>query len=58
MHGEPATSALSRFSDADPASEQARANVMRGMIAHVTSLYGEQAIPAFVLGSICPIAAA
>ena len=33
-------------------SEQARANVMRGMIAHVSSLHGEQAIPAFVLASV------
>jgi hypothetical protein len=30
-------------------SEQARANLMRGLIAHVTGLYGAQAIPAFVL---------
>lgn len=29
-------------------SEHARANVMRGMIAHVTRLHGEQAFPAFV----------
>jgi DNA-binding winged helix-turn-helix (wHTH) protein len=33
-------------------SEQARANVMRGLIAHVTRLHGEQAVPAFVLRSI------
>ncbi|MBO4224289.1 helix-turn-helix domain-containing protein [Bradyrhizobium neotropicale] len=39
-------------------SEHARANVMRGLIAHVTKLYGAQAIPAFVLGSVGPIAAA
>lgn len=30
-------------------SEHARANVMRGLLAHVTALYGAQAIPAFVL---------
>jgi tetratricopeptide (TPR) repeat protein len=30
-------------------SEHARANVMRGLVAHVTALYGAQAIPAFVL---------
>jgi hypothetical protein len=30
-------------------SEQARANLMRGLLAHVTGLYGAQAIPAFVL---------
>jgi len=29
-------------------SEQARANVMRGLIAHVTGLYGAKAVPAFV----------
>ncbi|QND64721.1 hypothetical protein HB777_13080 [Mesorhizobium loti] len=33
-------------------SEQARANVMGGMIAHVSDLHGEQVIPAFVLASI------
>jgi tetratricopeptide (TPR) repeat protein len=33
-------------------SGQARANVMRGMIAHVMSLHGAQAIPAFVLASV------
>jgi tetratricopeptide (TPR) repeat protein len=30
-------------------SERARANVMGGIVAHVTSLHGPQAIPAFVL---------
>ncbi|WP_245331945.1 hypothetical protein [Bradyrhizobium sp. NAS80.1] len=39
-------------------SEHARANVMRGLIAHVTRLHGEEAIPAFVLRSIGQIAAA
>lgn len=38
-------------------SEQARANVMRGLIAHVTRLHGTRAIPAFVLRSIGQIAA-
>jgi hypothetical protein len=38
-------------------SEDARANVMRGLIAHVTRLHGEQAIPAFILRSIGPIVA-
>lgn len=33
-------------------SEHARANVMRGLIAHVARLHGEQAIPVFVLRSI------
>jgi hypothetical protein len=33
-------------------SEQARANLMRGLIAHVTSLYGAELIPAFVIESI------
>lgn len=33
-------------------SEHARANVMRGLIAHVTRLYGEQAVPAFVLRNV------
>lgn len=33
-------------------SERARANVMRGLIAHVTRLHGEHAVPAFVLRSI------
>lgn len=39
-------------------SEQARANVMRGLIAHVTRLHGEKAVPAFILRSIGSIAAA
>jgi len=39
-------------------SEHTRANVMRNLIARVTRLYGEQAIPTFVLGSIGLIAAA
>ena len=39
-------------------SEQARANVMRSMIAYVTRLHGENAVPAFVLRSIGLIAAA
>ncbi|KRR28515.1 hypothetical protein [Bradyrhizobium retamae] len=39
-------------------SEHARANVMRGLIAHVTRLHGKQAVPAFVLRSIGLIAAA
>jgi len=39
-------------------SEQARANVMRGLIAHVTRLHGEEAVPAFVLRSIGQIVAA
>jgi DNA-binding winged helix-turn-helix (wHTH) protein len=30
-------------------SEQARASLMRGLVAHVTGLHGAQAIPAFVL---------
>lgn len=38
-------------------SERARANVMRGMITHVTRLHGEEAIPAFVVRSIGSIAA-
>lgn len=38
-------------------SEQARANVMGGLIAHVTRLHGARAIPAFVLRSIGQIAA-
>lgn len=38
-------------------SEHARANVMGGLIAHVTRLHGAQAIPAFVLRSIGQIAA-
>ncbi len=33
-------------------SEQARANLMRNLIAHVTRRYGEQVIPAFVLRSL------
>jgi len=33
-------------------SEQARANLMRGLIAHVTGLYGAKLIPAFVIESI------
>jgi hypothetical protein len=33
-------------------SEQARGNVIRGMIAHGASLHGEQAIPALVLASL------
>jgi hypothetical protein len=32
-------------------SEQARANLMRGLIAHVTGLYGAELVPAFVLES-------
>lgn len=32
-------------------SEQARANVMRGLVAHVTSLHGAEFVPAFVLES-------
>lgn len=39
-------------------SKQARANVMRGLIAHAKRLYGEEVVPAFVLRSIDPIAAA
>lgn len=39
-------------------SKQARANVMRGLIAHAKRLYGEEIVPAFVLRSISPIAAA
>ncbi|MDN5002819.1 winged helix-turn-helix domain-containing protein [Bradyrhizobium sp. GCM10027634] len=39
-------------------SEQARANVMRGLITHARRLHGEQAIPAFVLRSIGSIVAA
>lgn len=38
-------------------SEHARANVMGGLIAHVTRLHGARAIPAFVLRSIGQIAA-
>lgn len=38
-------------------SERARANVMRGMIAHVTRLHTEEAVPAFILRSIGQIAA-
>jgi DNA-binding winged helix-turn-helix (wHTH) protein/tetratricopeptide (TPR) repeat protein len=38
-------------------SEHARANVMRGLIAHVTRLHSEESIPAFILRSIGPIAA-
>ncbi|TWB65272.1 winged helix-turn-helix domain-containing protein [Bradyrhizobium sacchari] len=38
-------------------SEAARANVMRGLIAHVMRLHGNEAVPAFVLRSIGPIAA-
>ncbi|MBH5396838.1 winged helix-turn-helix domain-containing protein [Bradyrhizobium sp. CNPSo 4010] len=38
-------------------SEQARANVMRGLIAHVTRLHGVQAVPAFVLRNIGSTAA-
>ncbi|WP_167358243.1 winged helix-turn-helix domain-containing protein [Bradyrhizobium stylosanthis] len=38
-------------------SEEARANVMRGLIAHATRLHGEETVPAFVLRSIGPIAA-
>jgi DNA-binding winged helix-turn-helix (wHTH) protein len=37
--------------------EQARANLMRGLIAHVARLHGEQAVPDFVLRSIGMIAA-
>jgi DNA-binding winged helix-turn-helix (wHTH) protein len=32
-------------------SERARANLMRGLVTHVTNLYGEQSIPPFVLAS-------
>ena len=32
-------------------AEQARANLMRGLIAHVTSLYGAELVPVFVLES-------
>lgn len=32
-------------------SEQARANLMRGLIAHVTGLYGAELVPAFVIES-------
>jgi hypothetical protein len=39
-------------------AEHARANVMRGLVAHVTRLHGENAVPAFVLRSIGLIAAA
>ena len=39
-------------------SEQARANVMRGLITHVRRLHGEQAIPAFIVRSIGQIASA
>lgn len=39
-------------------SKQARANVMRGLIAHAARLHGEQAVPAFVLRSIGLVAAA
>lgn len=39
-------------------SKQARANVMRGLIAHAKRLYGEEIVPAFVLRSIGPTAAA
>jgi DNA-binding winged helix-turn-helix (wHTH) protein/tetratricopeptide (TPR) repeat protein len=38
-------------------SETARANVMRGFLAQVTSLYGAQAIPAFVLAGTGLVAA-
>ncbi|MFH0298939.1 hypothetical protein AAFX91_17165 [Bradyrhizobium sp. 31Argb] len=38
-------------------SEDARANVMRGMIARATRLHGEHAVPAFVLRNIGLIAA-
>ncbi|SPP93143.1 MULTISPECIES: winged helix-turn-helix domain-containing protein [Bradyrhizobium] len=37
-------------------SEQARANVMRGLITHARRLHGEEAVPAFVLRSIGSIA--
>lgn len=33
-------------------SEQARANLLRGLIAHVMGLYGAELIPAFVVASI------
>jgi hypothetical protein len=33
-------------------SESARANVMRGLITHATTLHGESAVPKFVLKSI------
>jgi len=39
-------------------SEHARANVMRGMIAHVSRLHGKQVIPDFILRSIGFVAAA
>jgi hypothetical protein len=32
-------------------SEHARANLMRGLIAHVTGLYGAELVPAFVIES-------
>ena len=32
-------------------SKQARANLMRGLIAHVTDLYGAELVPAFVIES-------
>jgi hypothetical protein len=32
-------------------SEQARANLMRGLIAHVTGLYSAELVPAFVMES-------
>jgi DNA-binding winged helix-turn-helix (wHTH) protein/tetratricopeptide (TPR) repeat protein len=38
-------------------SEHARANVMRGLIAHVTDLHGAQVIPAFILESAGLVAA-
>jgi DNA-binding winged helix-turn-helix (wHTH) protein/tetratricopeptide (TPR) repeat protein len=38
-------------------SEQARANLMRGLIAHVTSLHGGHAVPAFVLTNAGLVAA-
>ena len=38
-------------------SENARANVMRGFLAHVTRLHGAQAIPAFVAAGIGLVAA-
>lgn len=38
-------------------SEQARANVMRGLIAHATRLHGVQTVPAFVLRNIGSTAA-
>ena len=37
-------------------SAQGRANVMRGMIAHVTRVYGEQTVPDFILRSIGSVA--